>query len=97
MKVTVEWHNDQFNVNVASAEGRDPFISIKGCRIANGSKGEFVSWPATKNANSGKWWNHVWGSEQFNDVVLSTARASQPQRSQRQAPRRDEADSDIPF
>ena len=62
-----------FNVGLASAPGKEPFVEIKGCRIFNGQKGEFVSWPATKNSE-GKYWNHVYGSEAFNQAVLAEAK-----------------------
>ena len=88
----------QFNVALHSAEGKEAFLVIKGCRIVNGSNGEFVSWPATKNESTGKWWQHAWASEGFNAAVLAEAKKAKP----RQAPRRESADirdmdSDIPF
>lgn len=78
MKIIATWFGNQFNVELASAEGKEPFISIKGCRIMDGTKGEFVSWPATKNERTGKWWNHVYASEGFNSAVLDIARATMP-------------------
>lgn len=95
MHITIENHGDQFNVNLSSKEGAEAFLSIKGCRIVQGSKGPFVSYPATKNSNTGKWWNHVWGSEKFNAVVLEKAQASQ-QRTRAAQAAKDE-DEDIPF
>lgn len=101
MNIVITWHGDQFNVELASKEGAEAFLSIKGARIVNGSKGEFVSWPATKNQTTGKYWNHVWASDRFNAVVLPKALESQPK-----APSRRQAapaggggsdDSDIPF
>lgn len=94
MNIEIEWHNDQFNVNLSSKEGRDAFLSIKGCRIVSGAKGDFVSYPARKQDN-GKWWNHVWGSEEFNRAVLEKAQQAAP----RSAPRRrqDDDNSDVPF
>ena len=81
MKITVQWiagERPQFNVSLASAEGKEAFLDIKGCRIVDGSKGPFVSWPATKNEKSGKWWNHVYGSEAFNLAVIEAAEAARP-------------------
>ena len=81
MKITVQWiagDRPQFNVSLASAEGKEAFLDIKGCRIVDGSKGPFVSWPATKNEKSGKWWNHVYGSEAFNAAVIEAAEAARP-------------------
>lgn len=95
MNIDIEWHNDQFNVLVASKEGVEPFITVKGCRIASGTKGPFVSWPATKNQSTGKYWSHVWASDKFAAVVLSKAQETQP----RTQPRKQAApqdDSDIP-
>lgn len=85
----------QFNVSLASAPGREPFIVVKGCRIVNGSNGEFISWPARKQ-DDGKYWNHVWASEAFAAAVLAKAQETAP----KAAPRRDSRDdfgSDVPF
>ena len=103
MKISIEHFPGkypQFNVSLSSAEGKEPFIVIKGCRIVDGSKGQFVSWPATKK-DDGKYWNHVYASEGFAKAVLDEANKSQP------APRaRDDAararktsdfDDDAPF
>jgi len=95
MEISIRWFNDQFNVALASKPGVDPFIEIKGCRLANGSNGPFVGWPATKNASTGKWWNHVYGSEKFNEAVLEKALASQP--TQGKGRRQADPDSDVPF
>lgn len=96
MNIIITWHGDQFNAELASKEGAEPFLSIKGCRIVDGTKGAFVSWPATKNTNTGKWWSHVWGSDRFNAAVLEKALASRPSD---RAPARRRADDgeDIPF
>lgn len=98
MEIKVTWFNDQFNVEIASKEGAEAFLSIKGARIVDGSKGPFVSWPATKNQSTGKYWSHVWASDKFNAVVLSKAREAMPM--SQKAPARRQADddlSDVPF
>ena len=81
-----------FNVSLHSAEGKPEFLTIKGCRIVSGSKGEFVSWPATKG-NDGKYWPHVWANEKFAAVVLAKAQEQQRPKAKPQA----EQDEDIPF
>lgn len=96
MEISIEWFNDQFNVGLASKEGAEPFLSVKGCRIVEGSKGPFVSYPATKNQNTGKYWNHVWASDKFNAAVLAKAQASKPAGNSSQRGRRD-VDEDVPF
>ncbi len=76
MKITVKHFGGQypsFNVGLASAEGREPFLEIKGCRLVSGSKGDFVSWPSRKQED-GKYWNHVWGSDEFQAAVLKEAK-----------------------
>ena len=98
MKITVEHFpgtHPQFNVSLASAEGKEPFLTVKGCRIVDGTKGEFVSWPATKNEKTGKYWNHVWASDAFNAAVLQAAKDAAPKPANRKpAPVEDD---DIPF
>jgi DNA-binding cell septation regulator SpoVG len=96
MNITITWHGDQFNVELSSKEGADAFLSVKGCRIANGQNGPFVSWPATKNATSGKWWSHVWGSDKFNAAVLEKAQANQPTQGKARSRGGDDL-SDVPF
>jgi len=97
MIISTTWHGDNFNVDLASAEGKEAFLSIKGCRIANGSDGAFVSWPATKNEKSGKWWRHVWGSDKFNATVLEKALASRPQSTPSRGRAKSDEDDSIPF
>ncbi len=101
MNITIEHHNDQFNVALSSAAGKEPFITIKGCRLVNGRNGDFVSWPARK-LESGKYWNHVYASEAFNAAVLAAVRESKPQ-APKQRPKDEQwragaaDDSDCPF
>jgi hypothetical protein len=78
MHIGIEWHGDNFNVNLSLAEGRPEFLSVKGCRIVSGQSGDFVGWPATKNEKTQKYWRHAWGSDAFNAVVLEKAALSKP-------------------
>ena len=95
MIIKIEWHDKSFNVNLHSTEDADAFLSIKGCRIVSSSKGEFVSFPASKNEKTGKWWNHVYASAAFGKTVLGLAQ--QPQ--SKPAPKTvdDAFDENIPF
>ena len=102
MEVTIKHFSDQFNILLHSAPGVDPFLEIKGCRIVQGEKGDFISYPATKNQSTGKYWKHVYGGEKFNEHVLTLAKKSAPQRSMQEPPRRPppprrQDDSDVPF
>lgn len=98
MDIQCKWFEGQypsFNLILATAPGKDPFLEIKGCKIVDGQNGFFVSYPSRKQEN-GKYWQHVYGSDQFNAVVLSKAQASKPQSKPRQAaPLSD--DGEIPF
>jgi DNA-binding cell septation regulator SpoVG len=98
MEISVKWFDGQypsFNLILASAPDKEPFLEIKGCKIVDGKNGPFVSYPSRK-LDGGKYWNHCYGSEAFNAVVLSKAQESMPKpQGRRQAPASD--DSPIPF
>jgi hypothetical protein len=91
MKITIEHFDGKypsFNINLHSVEGAEPFLIVKGCRIVDGSNGPFVSYPATKNEKTGKYWNHVYGGEKFNEEILRLATGRQ-RAAPRQAPSHD--------
>jgi hypothetical protein len=90
MKISIKHFDGQypsFNVSLANP-GKEPFIEIKGCKIMNGSNGEFVSWPSRKK-DDGSYWNHVYASNDFNAAVLKAAKEGQPM--PRPAPQRQQA------
>lgn len=105
MHISVKWFDGKypsFNINLHRAEGQPEFLSIKGCRLANGSNGEFVAMPSTKNQQTDKYWNHAWADEKFSEYVLGLAQASKPQhnapqQSRQGATRSNDLESDIPF
>lgn len=93
MHITIKHFDGQypsFNIHLHSAEGSEPFLEIKGCRIVDGAKGPFISYPSRKDAN-GKYWNHVYGGEKFNEHILKLAQADKPRK-----PAASD-DSDLPF
>lgn len=96
MKISIKHFGQQFNVALSSKEGAEPFLEIKGCRIASGSNGEFVSWPATKKED-GTWWRHAYASEAFGAIVLAEAKKAKPAKPAPRRPSRDDDDSSIPF
>jgi len=69
---------DKFNVSLHTAAGKDAFLTIRSCRMMNGKSGPFVSWPATKNEKTDKWWNHVISSKEFSAAVLAEVVKSAP-------------------
>lgn len=98
MAISIEHHDGKypsFNVNLSQKEGSEPYLTIKGCRIVQGQKGAFISWPATKNEKTGKYWNHVWATDAFNSAVMAAYDASKPKA--KQAPKDDDFKDSIPF
>jgi DNA-binding cell septation regulator SpoVG len=80
MDLTIKWFDGQypsFNIILSSRAGSDPFLEIKGCKLIDGQKGQFVSYPSRKMDN-GKYWNHVYGSDAFNAEVIRKANESRP-------------------
>ena len=76
MHIEIEHINGKypsFNVALSSQPGKQAFLVVKGCRIVDGPNGQFVSGPATKNATSGKYWNHTYFNDQFSAAVLDKA------------------------
>lgn len=99
MKITIVRNEgrDSFDVALTTRTDEDPFLIVRGCRVMDGSKGRFISWPA-KKLDSGKWWNHVRSSDAFTEAVLRELDASEPPKrtlAERKRPSHD--DSDIPF
>lgn len=76
MKITTKWFGDQFNIGLANGD-KPEFLSIKGCRLKSGEKGEFISWPSQKK-DDGTYWRHVWGSDEFQAAVIREAKKTQP-------------------
>lgn len=77
MKISIEHHNDQFNVALSSGEGKEAFLVIKGCRVKESDRGRFISFPSRK-LDGGKYWNHVYASEGFQAAVLAELDKAQP-------------------
>jgi hypothetical protein len=97
VKINVEHFADQFNVSLSSKEGVEPFLVVKGCRIKDGAKGRFISWPASPpKQQGGKWWNHVYASEAFNVAVMEEADKTAPKQDTRTLGQRRQRD-DAPF
>lgn len=80
MEITIKHFDGQypsFNICLHSAPGAEPFLEIKGCRIVDGQNGPFISYPSKKMEN-GRYWNHVYGGEKFNQAVLAKAQKQAP-------------------
>jgi DNA-binding cell septation regulator SpoVG len=66
-----------YDVMLASAEGREPFLTIKDCKLIEGSKGQFVGFPSRKD-DKDKWWPMVYGSDGFQAEVIRAMNAAEP-------------------
>lgn len=74
-------------------KGEDkPFLVVKGCRIANGQNGQFLSGPSTKLDN-GEWFNYLFTTKEFGSYISGLAlEVMQPKQKQSA----DHSD-DVPF
>ena len=77
----------------------EAFLVVMGCRIVDGREGRFISWPATKNEKTGKYWNHVWAGEAFAAAVLAEAEKTQPRSDapSRGKPAKNDVQDSVPF
>ncbi len=96
MHITIETYEKSFNVCLSSKAGLEPFLTIKGCRIVDGAKGPFVSWPATKSERAGKYWNHVWANDKFQQAVIEEYDKAMAAAAPKKAARRQEPDDSHP-
>ena len=100
MQINIEHYKDSFNFALASREGAEPFLTVKGCRIKEGGKGRFVSGPATKSKDSDKWFNFTFMSDKFQQAVIAEYDATVPKASRASAAAKaagDGFEADIPF
>ena len=98
MEIKIEWKEGKypsFNVMVCSAPGRDPFITIRGCSIKSGAKGEFIGYPARKQ-DDGKYFNYIYASDAFNKLVIEKAKEALPKPTSRGGDF-DDLENDVPF
>lgn len=77
MKISIEQGERDFTIHLSSRDGAEPFLSIRNCRVVSGSKCDFVSLPA-KKLDSGKYFNLVRASDQFQAAVLKAYAEAQP-------------------
>jgi DNA-binding cell septation regulator SpoVG len=80
MEIRTIWQDGKwpsFNLELASKEGAEAFLVVKGCKIASGGKGDFVSGPSTKGKDD-RYWNHTYFGPKFSEAVLEKALASKP-------------------
>ena len=102
MEIKVEWRDGKwptFNLSLATKEGKDPFVVIKGCGLMKGKNGEFVKFPSKKNED-GTYFNFIYASKDFGEVVLKKAKESFPERQMDEPTRRGsiaDMEDSVPF
>jgi hypothetical protein len=101
MHIKIEWFDGKypsFSLGLCSTEDSEPFLTVRGCSLKFGTDGgEFISFPAKKNEQTGLWWKHVTASNKFQEAVIAKAHASQPKVKAQDRGRIEDMDSDLPF
>lgn len=67
--VFVGKYGTKFNLVLQLENGAQ--VTIYGCRVVEGRKGDFIGWPSYKDKN-GDYWNHVYvniGPEDVEDIL----------------------------
>lgn len=88
-----------FGVAFYLKDGDKPNFVIKGCRIANGKDGDFVSGPSTK-MDDGKWLNYAYFDQNLSEYILKEYQKDAPKKQekpQQQGGNFNDFDDDIPF
>ena len=83
-----------YDVMFATAEGKEPFVTIKDCKLVDGSKGQFVGTPSRKD-DKDKWWPMVYMSDACQAEVIKAMNAAAPADTRTHGKR--VADEDVPF
>lgn len=62
-------YGTKFNLTLELDSGAE--VTIYGCRIVEGRKGDFIGWPSYEGKD-GKYWNHVYvdiGPKDVEDII----------------------------
>lgn len=107
MEIEIKWFAGKwptFNIELSTKAGNDPFITIKGCSLREYNGKEFVGFPS-KKMESGKYWSHVFASDDFQRFIIEKAKVGMPKQ-EKEPPKAsnqaakgsfDDMDSNIPF
>lgn len=103
VEVKIEPSKSGKTFGIALTKGDKVLLAIKGCKLANGQNGQFVSGPSAK-MDDGTWFNYLFMDKQFSDYVTGLAvkamESQAPQQApqqQRQKPSFEDIGDDIPF
>lgn len=103
MKTKIDWKEGKypsFDISLGTDEG-EAFMTIKGCSIKEYQGKKFIGFPAKKNDQTGKWWSHVWASDEFQAAIIAKAEKARPVEKDTHTAAKANAfndmDDDIPF
>lgn len=99
MEIGIKWFDGKrptFNIELATKPGNDPFITIKGCSLREHNGKEFVGFPS-KKMDSGKYWNHIYASDDFQKVIIEKAKIDMPKAEQNTSSQGFDDGDDVPF
>lgn len=85
-----------FGIALHKVGADKPFAVIKGCKMASGSNGEFVSGPSTK-MDDGKWFNYLFMDKDFGAYVTKLALEAMPKQQSRGTVNDVNSEESIPF
>ena len=95
VSIEVSKSGKTFGVAIHKSSSDKPFMVIKGCRLAYGQNGPFVSGPSTK-MDDGKWFNYLFMDKAFGDYATKLAVEAMPDQDTTQSNASTTSD-DIPF
>ena len=81
---------------VALVKDDKVLLVVKGCKLANGSNGQFVSGPSAKMDN-GEWFRYLYMDKQFGDYVTKLAIEAMPKEPQQSRQAAPPSHEDVPF
>ena len=96
VSVKIEPSKSGKTFGVALVKDDKVLLVVKGCKLANGSNGQFVSGPSAKMDN-GEWFRYLYMDKQFGDYVTKLAIEAMPNEPQQSKPKAADLESDIPF
>ena len=92
VEVKIEPSKSGKTFGIALVKGDKTIMAIKGCKLANGSNGQFASGPSSK-MDDGTWFNYLFLDKDFGSFVtgLAVKAMDQPAKPAKSEP------EDIPF
>lgn len=94
VEVKIEPSKSGKTFGIAFLKGDKTIMAIKGCKLANGSNGQFATGPSTKIDD--EWFNYLFIDKDFGAYVTGLAVKAMEQPA-KPKPSFDNLESDIPF